>query len=808
MLTNYFKTALRNLWKHRGYSLINVVGLSVGIGSCLLLWFVVKWETSYDSFHPDADRLYKVIRSTRLENGAVEHTVGTFGPLGPVLVDDFPEVETAVRIMPIWNYGHHEKKTLSFEMALTDPDIFDHFSFDIVTGDPKSVFAEPFAIFVTESLARRFFGDTDPIGKSLTIDEGYLEGDFVIRGVLKDLPANSHIYFDAILGNIPRSTGNVESLWWSWRPLSKGRPVETYIKLRPGGDPEKLELKLDKVVEKYLGDKWVGKIGYRITPIKRVWLYAESDFGIDHYSDPSLLYAVGAIAVSILLIACTNYVNLATARTQSRAVEVGLRKVVGAERRDIVGQFLGESMFITCLATVVGVFEVRLFSPTFNGLTGKNVPFDMLDLTVVFSLLVILTFVGLLSGLYPAAVLSSYQPATVLKGSIARTQRGIWLRRMLVVLQFSVSVALGIGLLMMNRQMAFVQTKDLGFIRKNIIGIWNPLALRPDVRPRFDEVRQEYGNHSSIIASSIMRDFPGTRNTSNVIWVPESTNPTEIRGTMLPIDENFLETYEIPLVSGRNFSREIASDAEEAFILTEMAAGVFGWDSRSALGKTVGLPILENRDGRPRGRVIGVVKDFHLNPLHRKMQPVVLLIWRQRAVNISIRYREGQREAVAQHIEEVWKRYDSIRGPSFADFEDMLQWDYWQERQLIQMSRIFGAVALSVTCVGLIGLTAFMTRQRMSEIGVRKVLGGRPFELVTLLTREVVGLVALANLIGAPIGYWLAMNWMQVFQYRVAFSPWTLIVTAGVTLLIAVLTVSYQTLSAVRTNPVDVLRNE
>ena len=807
MLSNYLTTALRNLLKHKGYSLINILGLAVGTGSCLLLLLVARWETSYDTFHPDADRLYKVVRSTRMPDGTLEYGFRTYGPLGPALEEDFPEVESAIRFWSIWNAIPHEGKELWLHMMRTDLDVFDHFSFEIVAGDPKTVFAEPFAVFVTESLAKRFFADANPIGKTITIPDGHLPGDFVIRGILKDLPTNSHLRFDVLTGNVPSSVGNVHHLWESWRPLSNWRPVETFVKLKPGTDPAALEQKLDQVVEKHLGTSWIEKIGYRLTPIDRVWLFAEQDFGIDWYSDVALLYAVGIIAVSILLIACMNYVNLATARSLSRAAEVGLRKVVGAERQQIARQFLGESVLVACLASALGVLAVYLFLPTFNGLTGKNVPFDVANSMVILSSVCILIGVGFVSGIYPAAVLSSFAPATVLKGSMSRSSTGHWLRRVLIVAQFGVSVALGIGILMMDRQMAFIQTKDLGFARENIISVWGPFPYDIELE-RIDEFRREFGNHPSIISSCVTRDIPALRNQSNVIWIPERPDPIEIRGPMLPVDYEFLDTYQVPLVSGRNFSRDIASDEEEAFILTEKAARAFGWNNQNALGKTLGLPLLENRNGRPRGRVIGVVKDFHLNPLQQTMQPVVLLIWTRQLRHISLRYREGDRDAVIKHIEKVWNRHETLREPNYDDIEEILQWDYWQERQLISMSRIFGIVALGVACIGLLGLTAFSTHQRLGEVGIRKVLGGRPLGLVALLTKEVVALVTVANIIGAPFGYWLVTNWMQVFQYRVAFNPSILAYTVALSLAIAIATVSYQTLSAVRTNPVDVLRAE
>ena len=414
MLNNYLTSALRNLWKHKGYSLINILGLSVAVASCLLLLFVVQEETSYDAFHPDVDRLYKVIRTTRMSKTELEYTTGTLGPLGPALEENFLEVERAVGFMPFWGPIQHEEKSFEGSIFLTDADVFKAFGFEIVFGDPESVFAEPFALFVTESLAKRFFGDEDPIGKILKLE--YQSEDFVVRGVIRDLQ-NTHFWFDALTASLPNDRPAIRN-WEHWRPLSNSRPVETYVQLRKGTDPKILEGKLSQIVEANMGSKWVKQIGHRLMPMKDVWLYAHREYGIDWYGDIELLYAIGVIASSILVIACFNYINLATARSQGRAREVGLRKVVGAYRHQVTVQFFGESVMVVCVATLLGIVIARLFLPTFNLLIDKNVPFDMLNPTAVTGLLAVMGVVALLSGLYPSIVLSSFEPTAVLKGSV------------------------------------------------------------------------------------------------------------------------------------------------------------------------------------------------------------------------------------------------------------------------------------------------------------------------------------------------------------------------------------------------------
>ena len=806
MLRNYLTSALRNLWKHKGYSFINIFGLSVAVASCLLLLFVVRVETSYDTFHPDGDRLYRVIRSTRMSDAETRYTFGTMGPLGPALERTFPEVEHAVRFYGLWGELVHEDKAFQGTIMITSPSVFEVFGFEIVSGDPETVFGDPYGLFVTEGTARKFFGDQDPIGKVLKLD--WLADEYVVRGVIRDL-RRTQLSFDALTTTIPNVEWATRQLE-TWRPLSNSRFTDTYVKLREGADPAQLEAKLDQLVENEMGGEWLEKIGYRLMPMKDVWLYAHQRFGIDRYGDIALLYAIGAIALSILVIACFNYINLATARSQSRALEVGLRKVVGAHRKQVTGQFFGESALVAFVATGLGIVAARLFLPTFNGLIDKNVPFDLLNPTTAFGLLAVLATVALLSGLYPAVVLSSFEPNEVLKGSIARTRRGIWLRRTLVIAQFGISVALGVGILVMDRQMAFVQTKDLGFARENILSIPGPLRNRPDLygrRPR-TEVRKAFRRHPSILSSACIWRVPGMRNPSNVIWIPEGPTRTEFNFPMMAIDEGFLETYQIPLLAGRNLSEDRETDATHTYMLTESAARAFGWDNQTAIGKALESPIYETKDKRPRGHVIGVVRDFHLNPLHRQMQPIVLFMSERHLFRFLVRYREGECDAAVEHIEETWKRYEKSEPPQYEDVDVMLEVAYEPDRQLIKTSRVFGTIALVVACMGLMGMTAFTTHQRMKEIGVRKVLGGSTQSLVRLLTNEVALLVVLANVIAAPFGYWVAMNWLGSFQYRVEIGATSFAIVAAVSLTIALVTVSYQTLSAVRTNPVDVLRDE
>ena len=387
------------------------------------------------------------------------------------------------------------------------------------------------------------------------------------------------------------------------------------------------------------------------------------------------------------------------------------------------------------------------------------------------------------------------------------TKGGIWLRRGLVVFQFGISVLLEIGILVMDRQMEFIQNKDLGFTRQNIL-ITTPLRTRPDLIPRLREIRQEFARHPAILSSTGTLGLPGLPNESNVaVFVPEGLGEEEFRIRMLGVDEDFLATYEIPLLSGRNFSATIASDSTQAFLLSEKAVKTFGWDNQSALGKSIVWPARESM-GRPRGRVIGVFRDFHVNSLHHPMRPVILAVWNQKLLGFGLRYQPGTRENVVAHVKEAWARYNQDRPAEYHDLNEMIGWFYWQDAQLTRTSRVFGLIALAVACLGLLGLTAFTTQQRLKEIGIRKVLGGTAASLVHLLTREVVALVLLANILAAPFGFLLLSNWLDNFKYRIELGFVSFLYATLLTLLIAIITVSYQTLSAVRTDPVKVLRTE
>lgn len=806
MFRSYLTTAARNLWKHPGYAAVNVLGLSLGVAACSLLLIMLAQQRGYDTFHEDIDLTYKVVRVTHKPKAPTDHTYTTLGPVGPAMEELYPEVDLAVRLFQRWGYMTHGGRTFQGGITATDPRFFDLFDFKILRGDPETVFSEPYAAFITQDLATRLFRDDDPIGKVVRSTERYLPGDFVVRGILEDLPKNSHIRFDVLTATIPDNQF-AQPYWHEWRGQTGHRTVQTYLRLVEGADPHALEAKFPRLVSTYLGEDLVDKIEYRLMPMRRIWLYSQTDWNIGWYGDVSILYTASYIAGFILLIACINYVNLATARSQSRAGEVGLRKVCGATRPQIAAQFLGESLLVAILATGLGLVGAKLLLPVFNEMTFRNVSFDLLEPVVIAGLFALVAVVGLIAGLYPAIVLSGYAPTSIAKGGVARTSAGIWLRRGLVLLQFTVTILLGLGILVIDRQMVHVENADLGFNPDHIIYV-NPTGTRPELSDRLREIRREFANHPGIVASTGTLGQPGVSNRSNIaVFIPEGQPDQEYRIRMLGVDEDFLGTYEIPLLSGRNFSRDIAADSTRAFLISEKAARAFGWDSRSALGKGLRWPASENWD-RPRGHVIGVYRDFAVNPLHRAIQPSILAVWNEKLLGFSMRYLPEARKDVIDHLKTAWTRYNPVLPFRYLELEQMIGWGYWQNRQLLQTTRIFGLIAAGVACLGLLGLTAFTTQQRMKEVGVRKVLGGSSGSLYRLLTSEVVYLVAVANLIAAPIGYTLTSDWLAAFHYRIDLGPTLFLIVGLGAAGVALLTVSYQTVAAIRTDPVKVLRTE
>ncbi len=742
MVKIYLTIAIRNLLRHPGYSLINLAGLAIGMACAILLAVYIRYELSYDRFRPDVERTYRVMKRTRHANGRVAWHTGQQGPLAQVLPKEFPEVEDAARFWGGLRWVTCAEKGFPQMFWLSDPNVFAFFGIDVLVGDPETVLQEVFSVVITEPVARKFFGDADPVGKVISVDHSRFGGEFKITGVIREAPRNSRFQYDFITATMSQGVRKGRS-WDQWLPPSYGRPANTYVRLKSGVDPREVAQKLAGLVERYaeVAEDETETVRYRLHPVLRMHLYSRVDlpgFTGDSgrpYKDIQQVYLLGMVGFFILVIASINFMNLATARSASRAKEVGLRKVVGAYRSHLVRQFLGESLLLSLLAVVLALGLVYLALPPFKAFVQEDLSLDG-ELPVWVAGITL--FVGLLSGSYPALYLSAFKPTAVLKGGpIKAGPAQAWVRKGLVVLQFSISIVLVIGTVIVADQMRLVREKDLGFNREEVVVAEifrreRSLSGGGQLQKRYLQVKAAFSKHPNILKVSATSDLPGQSWPSLEWFFPEGDRDRGVEVRVFGADEAFLECYDIPLVAGRNYDRAYAERAwqrkdepGELFLLNKTAVKAFGWTD--PVGK-----VLESHVRK--GHVIGVVKDFHFRHLYDPIEPMVMTaVWR-RLSHLSMRIRlEGVLETMA-FAEQTWSRFLPSRPPSVMFAADRLERWYRDDQRFGQIFRIAFVIAILVACLGLFGLTAFTAEQRTKEIGVRKAMGASVWNVVVLLS--------------------------------------------------------------------------
>ena len=631
MFKNYLLVAVRNLLRHKVYSSINVSGLAIGMASCILIALYIEEEFSYDRYHENADRIYKVLRETRGTGGNRSFSSGTSGALAPSLRSDFSEVQAAVRIWNTWGgvWVNYEDRMFRQAFCLADANVLDVFTFPLVKGDPKVALDDPFSVLLTEEMAQKFFGDEDPVGKVITVENRHLGGDYTITGILRDMPRNSSpfwktgLQFDFLTSTAVVSRQIVRQPWEGWNRGSSWFPIKTYVVLPEGHSPEALEKKLPDFMERHLGAEIRQRSTYRLQPLTRIHLYSGVDYGRPGMGGITFVYLLGAIAFFILVIASVNFMNLATARYTTRAKEVGMRKVAGAHWRQLVQQFLGESVLLSLLALLLAIGLVEFVLPAFNAVFDKDLSLiDNLRASVVLTLIGFALFVGLLAGSYPAFFLSSLKPAAALKGALRPGSKGLWSRKGLVVFQFALSILIIIGATVVHLQVDYIHHKDLGFRKDHILllpvfyqardsGTASGESLARD----YNLVKQAFSQHPNVLKASASATYGTAGGWQTGTILPEGHDGSGLRMPVLGVDEDFLDTYEIELLSGRQFSKDITSDLSEAFILNETAVKRFGWTD--PIGKRLEW-------GNRLGTVIGVVRDFHHQSLRQEIGPLVL----------------------------------------------------------------------------------------------------------------------------------------------------------------------------------------
>ncbi|MGH7493753.1 MAG: ABC transporter permease [bacterium] len=789
MLKNYLKIALRSLLKYKLNSFINIFGLGTGFAASLLIYLFARNELTYDGFHKNAQSIYLIYKE-RITPTGTQITRDTWLPMAQSLKNDYPAITNAVRLWGGNDWVEVGEQRFQENIGYADPALFQVFTFPLAQGDAATVFSDVHSAVVSEEIARKYFAEQDPIGKRITI--GYTT-DYVIRGVLKDIPQNSQIQISILVPAVSAPFYEENKNDWGSSFLS------TFIQLSPGTAPAELEAQFPNFVSKTWNEELNKSMKLKLTPLLE--LYNEIT-GAHTYA-----YILLGVAMIIMLIATINFMNLTTARSVERAREIGMRKVLGALRRELVKQFLQESLLMSLLALVLGLCLLEIVLPWFNSLYGLELHTDYVNhpqnILGLFSLAVI---VGLLSGCYPAFVLSRYQPGEALKGKLKSKPAGLRLRYGLVVAQFCLAMIMMIGTGVMWRQIQFMKNANLNFDKENIVAI--PVQVsdfknQEQARVRLETFRNELRQHNSIqsVASSIQ--VPGRWPSSFTFAYPTDRDDSQrLRVRRALVDAHFFDTYGMRLVEGRNFAEQSATDAQQSLILNEAALRDLGWPN--AVGRQI-------RVGETVYTVIGVIKDYNFASLANAVAPV-LHFYRPSDSDahrvISVKLAAGNVAAALDHMRDKWRALDSGRPLDFFFVDDNFNLLYQGETRLSTVTSAFAILAILIAGLGLFGLSSLMVAQRTKEIGIRKTLGASIANLVFLVTKVFNRLVILAFMLACPLAYFAAKSWLQDFAYHVDIE-WEIFALAGVlALVVALLTISFQSIKAALANPVEALRYE
>ncbi len=803
MFKNYLKIALRNLLKHKSDAFISISGLAIGIACCILILLYVHDELTFDGFHQKADHIYRAIQVRHIPDQGDQHFGITEGPLGPALANDFPEVSHYVRLFTgvRLTVGRGATRLIEREYFFTEPGFFDIFDFQLLQGDPKTALGEPGSVILTKESAKKYFGDENPYGKTLAVET---LGDFRVTGVVQTIPGNSHLNFTMLFSfaSIEALEG-VPELLTSWERAA----FITYVALKEGSLATALEAKFPEFIKKYRGEISWTKRKFYLQPLADIHFHS-SHIQLDSNQNKGemvYIYILSAIAFFIMLIACINYMNLATARAMHRAKEVGMRKVIGAQRWQLIGQFLSESVLLSGLALLVAIALVELVLPAFNQLAGKELILNFsTDWLMLLSLTAVALLVGIISGSFPAFHLSKLQAARVIKGETKVVSGKSRLRSSLVVTQFTLSITMMVATLVVYDQLQYVRNKRLGFNKEHLVVIdINSAEMRRNAKT----AKNEFAGNSAVRSVAVSSRVPGDwKNIAQIGVISTGVPaPDTLAMSFLGIEENFLDTYEIELVEGRNFSTQIATDST-AVLLNETAAKALGWDS--SMGKPIA--VMAPRAGYG-AQVIGVVKDFHFRSLYEKIGPLVMGHLSnpiQPMDYFTVRINAINLPATLEFLQSVHEQFDHTTPFEYNFLDERLQDFYKTDERVGRLFGIAAALAILIACIGLFGLAAFTTEQRTKEIGVRKVLGASAAGILLLLSKDFTKLVAVAFAAATPISYLAMKHWIQDFAYRSDIDWRVFALAGGMALLIVLLTVSYQAVKAAMANPVEALRYE
>jgi putative ABC transport system permease protein len=793
MFKNYLKIAFRNMKRQKLFSILNLTGLAVGMTCCILLLLYIQFELNYDQFHENSDLIYRVIR---------EGKAFTPSPLGPKLVEDMPEVAAAARFIKQDKIliAEQNEHYLEDNFYWADPEVLKIFTINLIRGNPKTALLDPNSMLLSEKTAKKYFKEDDPIGKLLKIGDG---SEFVVEGIFSNLPANSHFTMDFIAPYTTyfQITGNDITHWFR-------NFTYTYFLLKQGADPDELDKKFPLVIDDYIFKNLSVEVLKKIQkpyprvffmqPMTTIHLQSNLRQEISVNTDIKFIFLFSTIALMILIIASINYINLTTAQATRRGKEVGVRKVAGAYRKQLLYQFFGESLILTTVAMIISIILVDLALPGFNNLVDRQLNFNpSSNPSILIGLFSLTLFVGVFAGSFPALIMSGYKPISILKGAFTKNSKGLLLRNILVLTQFSITIFLIICTLVIRNQMKYVKTTDVGYNREQII----TLPVRDsELRRHIESVKSELMGYSGILSVSTSARLPNNIDTFTSADWPGKNEDIRFAINYNTADYNFVNLYDIEIIEGRNFSKEFTSDEKGSFLINETAVNAAQFQS------PVGQQFTHWRGDT--GKIVGVMKNFHLRSLHHPIEPLYIFFDPADYSYLSVKIQSSNIPNTIEHIKNVFAKYSPKYPFEYSFFDDQFDKAYHSEQRMIALFSSFSLLAIILSCMGLFGLVLYSVEHRIKEIGIRKVLGASVSGIFFLLSKEFLKWILISNLIAWPLAWYIMNNWLQNFAYKTEIVLTNFIIATGLALFIAILTMSYQSIKSASSNPVKALRYE
>lgn len=786
MFRNYIKIALRNIKRYKGYSIINIAGLAIGITCCILILLWVMDECSYDMYHDNAENIYRLVN---METDVINNkqSVVTPIPLAPVIKAEIPEIQFTSRILRAGKMLLSRNDTYFYEDKgiMADPDFFEIFKFPFIRGDRKTALINPRSMVITEEMANKYFGPEDPLGKTLDVNH---RSSYTVTGVIENVPRNSHFTFDFVRPfHLYREFGMDFS---DWNNVS----FYTYLTLKPGSDIKNTAGKIMECEQNHSGEL---DHFYQLQPLKKIHLNSHYLYDISNHGDIKYVYIFSVIAVLILLIAYINFVNLTTARSANRAKEVGIRKVIGANRKGLLTQFFGESLIYSFLASLTAFILVGFLLPVFNNLTNKQILFEWSNLIIIIPGLIFFTLVsGILAGLYPAVYISSFMPVSAFKGILKSGKKSKYFRRFLVVIQFSLSIILIVSTVIVYKQLQFIKGCDLGYNKDQII----TFRTNSNVLSNFDTFKNELLSNTDIEYVSLIDLLPIRPGSGDSGTEWEGKEPgRNLQMQYRAVDYDFLKTFNLEMSEGRFFSPDF-NDLRVSGILNETAVKAMG--IKDPVGKKFKSAITGEMT------IIGIIKDFNFQSLHSEIAPLFMSCNPDRFNRVCVRLKPYNIEESLSYIKNTYKKFSPDYPFEFNFLDRILDSLYRTEQNIGATVRYFTVLAIFISCLGLLGLASFLAEKRTKEIGIRKVLGASTRKILLLLQKEFIFLVLFSSVISFPVSWYIMNNWLNDFAYRTKIEWWIFPASGIAALLIAVITVSYQTLKAAKSKPADTLKYE